>query len=93
MVPAKPQFEEQYSSFDVNHDAWCYDSLTDAYYSHYFSRKQPDLNWENPQVRREVYDIMRFWADKGIDGFRSDAFQFVAKDTTFPAFPTGFEKN
>jgi oligo-1,6-glucosidase len=83
----------RYSLFDVNHDAWLYDSLTNAYYLHYFSRKQPDLNWENPQLRREVYDIMKFWADKGIDGFRLDAFQFVAKDTSFPAFPEGYEKN
>jgi oligo-1,6-glucosidase len=83
----------RYSLFDVNHDAWKYDSLTNAYYLHYFSRKQPDLNWENPQVRREVYDIMKFWADKGIDGFRLDAFQFASKDTTFPVFPKGYEKN
>ncbi|WP_018615044.1 glycoside hydrolase family 13 protein [Segetibacter koreensis] len=83
----------RYSLFDVNHDAWKYDSMTRAYYLHYFSRKQPDLNWENPQVRKEVYDIMKFWADKGIDGFRLDAFQFAAKDTTFPAFPAGYEKN
>ena len=74
----------RYSSFDVNHDAWKYDSLTNSYYLHYFSQKQPDLNWENPQVRQEVYKIMKFWLDKGIDGFRMDAFQFVAKDTTFP---------
>lgn len=83
----------RYSLFDVNHDAWRYDSLSNAYYLHYFSRKQPDLNWENPKLRNEVYDIMKFWADKGIDGFRLDAFQFAAKDTTFPAFPRGFEKN
>ncbi|HPW62058.1 MAG TPA: alpha-glucosidase, partial [Cyclobacteriaceae bacterium] len=83
----------RYSLFDVNHDAWLYDSLTDAYYLHYFSRKQPDLNWENPKLRQEVYDIMKFWADKGIDGFRLDAFQFAAKDTLFPAFPEGYEKN
>ncbi|HEX8018450.1 alpha-glucosidase [Mucilaginibacter sp.] len=87
----KPPY--RYSLFDVNHDAWRYDSLTNAYYLHYFSRKQPDLNWENPKLRNEVYDIMKFWADKGIDGFRLDAFQFAAKDTTFPAFPKGFEKN
>jgi oligo-1,6-glucosidase len=87
----KPPY--RYSLFDINHDAWMYDSLTNAYYLHYFSRKQPDLNWENPKLRREVYDIMKFWADKGIDGFRLDAFQFAAKDTTFPAFPKGFEKN
>ncbi|MDE3236289.1 MAG: alpha-glucosidase [Bacteroidota bacterium] len=83
----------RYSLFDVHHDAWRYDSLTNAYYLHYFSRKQPDLNWENPQLRKEVYDIMKFWADKGIDGFRLDAFQFAAKDTTFPPFPKGYEKN
>ncbi len=82
----------RYSLFDVNHDAWRFDSTTNAYYLHYFSRKQPDLNWENPQLRREVYDIMKFWADKGIDGFRLDAFQFTAKDTSFPVFPAGYEK-
>jgi oligo-1,6-glucosidase len=83
----------RYSLFDVNHDAWMYDSLTNAYYLHYFSRKQPDLNWENPELRKEVHNIMKFWADKGIDGFRLDAFQFAAKDTTWPAFPAGYEKN
>ena len=87
----KPPY--RYSLFDINHDAWMYDTLTNAYYLHYFSRKQPDLNWENPKVRHEVYEIMKFWADKGIDGFRLDAFQFAAKDTTFPSFPKGFEKN
>lgn len=85
----KPPY--RYSLFDVNHDAWRYDSVTNAYYLHYFSRKQPDLNWENPKVRQEVYAIMKFWADKGIDGFRLDAFQFAAKDTTWPGFPKGFE--
>ena len=87
----KPNY--RYSLFDVNHDAWKYDSLSNAYYLHYFSRKQPDLNWENPKLRQEIYSMMRFWADKGVDGFRLDAFQFAAKDTTFPAFPKGFEKD
>jgi len=87
----KPPY--RFSLFDINHDAWMYDLTTNAYYLHYFSRKQPDLNWENSKVRSEVYDIMKFWADKGIDGFRLDAFQFAAKDTTFPAFPKGFEKH
>ena len=87
----KPPY--RWSFFDINSDAWKYDTPTNAYYLHYFSRKQPDLNWENPQVRREVYDIMKFWLDKGIDGFRMDAFQFVAKDTSFPPFPKGYEKN
>jgi oligo-1,6-glucosidase len=87
----KPPY--RYSLFDINHDAWKYDSTTNAYYLHYFSPKQPDLNWENPKLRQEVFDIMKFWANKGIDGFRLDAFQFAAKDTTFPAFPQGFENN
>lgn len=83
----------RYSLFDINHDAWKYDSLTNAYYLHYFSQKQPDLNWANPKVRQEVYDIMKFWAEKGVDGFRLDAFQFAGKDTTYPEFPKGFEKD
>ena len=86
----KPPY--RYSLFDVNHDAWMYDSLTNAYYLHYFSRKQPDLNWENPKLRQEVYDIMKFWADKGIDGFRLDAFGLRQKTPPFPNFPKGSKK-
>ncbi|HEV2353645.1 MAG TPA: alpha-amylase family glycosyl hydrolase, partial [Puia sp.] len=82
----------RWSFFDVNSDAWRFDSGSNAYYLHYFSGKQPDLNWENPAVRREVYGIMKFWLEKGIDGFRMDAFQFVAKDTTWPVLPPGYEK-
>ncbi|WP_232227184.1 glycoside hydrolase family 13 protein [Flavobacterium commune] len=87
----KPPY--RWSFFDVNSDAWKYDAQTNSYYLHYFSQKQPDLNWENPKVRNEVYDIMRFWLDKGIDGFRMDAFQFASKDTSWPELPKGFEKN
>ena len=83
----------RFSFFDVNGDAWKYDTLTNAYYLHYFSQQQPDLNWENPKLREEVYKMMRFWLDKGVDGFRMDAFQYVAKDTTFPVFPEGYEKD
>lgn len=83
----------RYSLFDPTGNAWKYDSLTNAYYLHYFSAEQPDFNWENPAVRREVYAIMKFWADKGVDGFRLDAFQFVSKDTSFPEYPKGWEKN
>ena len=83
----------RYSLFDEKGDAWKYDAQTNSYYLHYFSVKQPDLNWENPKLRQEVYDIMKFWADKGVDGFRLDAFQFAAKDITYPTFPEGFEKN
>ena len=81
----------RWSFFDENSDAWKYDPQTNAYYLHYFSQKQPDLNWENPKVRQEVYDIMKFWADKGVDGFRLDAFQFVSKDITFPPLPEGYD--
>jgi oligo-1,6-glucosidase len=77
----------RFSTFDVKNNAWQYDAPTKSYYLHYFSRKQPDLNWNNPKVRQEVYRMMRYWADKGIDGFRMDAFQFVAKDPAFPPMP------
>lgn len=87
----KPNY--RYSLFDEKGEAWKYDTLTNAYYLHYFSQKQPDLNWSNPKVRQEVNEIMKYWAEKGVDGFRLDAFQFAAKDTTYPAFPDGFEKN
>jgi len=87
----KPPY--RWSFFDVNSEAWKYDAQTNSYYLHYFSRKQPDLNWESPKLRNEVYDIMRFWLDKGIDGFRMDAFQFASKDTTWPELPKGYEKN
>ncbi|MCB0576153.1 MAG: alpha-glucosidase C-terminal domain-containing protein, partial [Saprospiraceae bacterium] len=87
----KPNY--RWSFFDETGSAWMYDSLTNAYYLHYFSRKQPDLNWENPKVRQEVYDIMKFWAEKGVDGFRLDAFQFASKDTSFPPLPEGYQKN
>lgn len=82
----------RYSIFDPE-GAWEYDEKTNAYYLHYFADEQPDLNWENPVVRQEVYDIMEFWIDKGVDGFRLDAFQFASKDTLFPEFPKGHEKD
>ena len=77
----------RWSFFDVNADAWMYDTATNAYYLHYFSRKQPDLNWENPKVRKEIFDMMNFWFDKGVDGFRMDVIPFISKDTTFPELP------
>ncbi|HEY6956269.1 MAG TPA: alpha-glucosidase [Flavisolibacter sp.] len=78
----KPAFRP--GSFEADGSGWRFDSLTNAYYLHYFSYKQPDLNWENPKVRQEVYSLMKFWFDKGIDGFRMDVIPFIAKDTTFP---------
>jgi oligo-1,6-glucosidase len=82
----------RHSLFDPE-GAWEFDSLTNAYYLHTFAEEQPDLNWENPKLRQEVYDIMKFWAEKGVDGFRMDAFQFASKDTTWPEFPKGHEKD
>ncbi|WP_371069034.1 alpha-glucosidase [Sediminibacillus sp. JSM 1682029] len=64
--------------------AWQYDEKTDEYYLHLFSKKQPDLNWENPDVREEVYQMMRWWLDKGVDGFRMDVINFLSKDQRFP---------
>ena len=84
-----PPFRD--SIFDPE-GAWQFDQKTNAYYLHYFAKEQPDLNWENPIVRAEIYEIMKFWARKGVDGFRMDAFQYASKDTTFPEWPKGHEK-
>ena len=64
--------------------AWEYDPQTEMYYLHLFSRKQPDLNWENEKVRQEVYDMMKFWCEKGIDGFRMDVISMISKDQSYP---------
>lgn len=75
---------KRWSYFDVAENAWQYDKTTDAYYLHYFAVKQPDLKWENPKVRQEVYDMMHFWFQKGVDGFRMDVIPFISKDTSYP---------
>ncbi|MEB1809381.1 MAG: alpha-glucosidase [Bacillaceae bacterium] len=64
--------------------AWKYDETTDEYFLHLFSKKQPDLNWENPTLRGEVYDMMKWWLDKGIDGFRMDVINFISKVDGLP---------
>ena len=66
--------------------AWQLDEASCQYYLHLFSRKQPDLNWENPEVRQAVYAMMRWWLDRGIDGFRMDSINMISKD---PALPDG----
>ncbi len=71
--------------------AWKLDPATNEYYLHLFAEKQPDLNWDNPKVRREVFDLMKFWLDKGVDGFRMDVIPFISKDQTFPDFPKDFQ--
>lgn len=73
--------------------AWEFDELTEEYYLHLFSKKQPDLNWENPKVRQEMHNIMHFWFKKGVDGFRIDVLPFISKRLDFPAIdPNNFEK-
>ena len=67
--------------------AWERCEETGMYYLHTFSKKQPDLNWENETVRGEVYDLMRFWLDKGIDGFRMDVINYISKTPEMPDGP------
>ncbi|CAN5380857.1 oligo-1,6-glucosidase [soil metagenome] len=64
--------------------AWTLDEASGQYYLHYFAAKQPDLNWENPKVREEVHDLMRFWLDKGVSGFRMDVIPFISKQPGLP---------
>lgn len=78
----KPAFRP--GNFEADGSGWRYDKTTDSYYLHYFSYKQPDLNWENPKLRQEIYSMMNWWFKKGIDGFRMDVIPFIAKDTAFP---------
>jgi oligo-1,6-glucosidase len=67
--------------------AWQYDEATGEYYLHLFSRKQPDLNWENPKVREEIYTMMHWWLKKGIDGFRMDVINMLSKVPGLPDAP------
>lgn len=67
--------------------AWEWDESTKEYYLHLFSRKQPDLNWRSPEVRREIFKMMKWWLDKGIDGFRMDVINAIAKAEGLPDAP------
>ena len=60
--------------------AWKFDEKTGQYYLHFFADQQPDLNWKNPELRRKIYDMMNFWLDKGIGGFRMDVIELIGKD-------------
>ncbi|HEV2353661.1 MAG TPA: alpha-glucosidase [Puia sp.] len=70
--------------FDPEGKAWKYNEATHSWYLHYFSPHQPDLNWDNAAVRREIYAMLKFWLEKGVDGFRMDAISFISKDTRWP---------
>jgi oligo-1,6-glucosidase len=84
MEPGAPGAEPTNWGSVFGGPAWEYDATTGEYYLHLFSRKQPDLNWENPEVRQAVYDLMRWWLDRGVDGFRMDVINFISKDTSLP---------
>ena len=69
--------------------AWELSAETGQYYLHLFAKKQPDLNWESPALRQEIYTMMHFWLGKGVDGFRMDVIPFLSKDPLFPDYPAG----
>lgn len=73
-----------------NGSTWEFDAATQQYYLHYFTKKQPDLNWENPKVRKEIFDILEYWFKKGVDGFRMDVISLISKNEAFP--DSEFEK-
>ncbi|GAA2728928.1 glycoside hydrolase family 13 protein [Cellulomonas aerilata] len=86
MEPGAPGAEPNNWGAAFSGPAWDLDEATGEYYLHLFSRKQPDLNWENPEVRAAVHAMMRWWLDRGVDGFRMDVVNFISKD---PALPDG----
>ena len=69
--------------------SWEWDSNLNKYYLHSFTKKQPDLNWESPMVRKEIYEILNFWFSKGVDGFRMDVISFISKRLDFPPAKEG----
>ncbi|MCP2637301.1 alpha-glucosidase [Microbacterium sp. HD4P20] len=79
MEPGTPGAESTNWGSYFSGPAWEFDEATGEYYLHLFSRKQPDLNWENPAVRAAIYDMMRWWLDRGIDGFRMDVINLISK--------------
>jgi oligo-1,6-glucosidase len=86
MTPGAPGAEPTNWVSFFSGPTWELDEATGEYYLHLFSRRQPDLNWENPEVRRVVYAMMRWWLDRGVDGFRMDVINMISKD---PALPDG----
>ncbi|GAA0555312.1 alpha-glucosidase [Paractinoplanes ferrugineus] len=79
MEPGTPGAEPTNWGSAFGGPAWAYDEHTGEYYLHLFSPKQPDLNWENPEVRQAVYAMMRWWLDRGVDGFRMDVINMISK--------------
>lgn len=83
----KPIPPNNWGSF-FSGSAWEYDEESGQFYLHLFSKRQPDLNWENEKVRREIYDMMNWWMEIGIDGWRLDTCNLYSKDTEFPDYPS-----
>ncbi|MGH3151947.1 MAG: glycoside hydrolase family 13 protein, partial [Streptosporangiaceae bacterium] len=83
-TPGTPGAEPTNWESHFSGPTWTWDEHTGQYYLHIFSRKQPDLNWENPEVRQAVYAMMRWWLDRGVDGFRMDVIDMISKDTSLP---------
>jgi oligo-1,6-glucosidase len=84
LVPGTPGAEPTNWESHFSGPTWTWDERTGQYYLHIFSRKQPDLNWENPEVRQAVYAMMRWWLDRGVDGFRMDVINMISKDPSLP---------
>ena len=84
LTPGTPGAEPTNWESHFSGPTWTWDERTGQYYLHIFSRKQPDLNWENPEVRQAVYAMMRWWLDRGVDGFRMDVINMISKDTSLP---------
>jgi oligo-1,6-glucosidase len=82
--PGTPGAEPTNWESHFSGSTWTWDEHTGQYYLHIFSRKQPDLNWENPEVRQAIYAMMRWWLDRGVDGFRMDVIDMISKDTSLP---------
>lgn len=87
LKPGEPGTEPNNWESAFSGPAWQWDEQTQQFYLHIFSSKQPDLNWENPQVRRAVYEMMRWWLERGIDGFRMDVINLISKDVDLPDGP------
>ena len=84
LPPGTPGAEPTNWESHFSGSAWQWDESTGQYYLHVFSAKQPDLNWENPEVRQAIYAMMRWWLDRGVDGFRMDVINMISKDISLP---------
>jgi oligo-1,6-glucosidase len=82
--PGTPGAEPTNWRSEFHQSAWQFDEVTGEYFLHLYSARQPDLNWENPEVRQAIYAMMRWWLDRGVDGFRMDVINKISKVTTLP---------